>query len=85
MRDKASTGDVKMERPEVTLFIPNKEEKERLAELSSKVIGLIMENTKLDYEISFVLKELVEGFQEIHKCIIPIAPTNKLHILMKLK
>ena len=76
---------LKMEnQPNVTIFIPSQEEKDRLLNVADEVIRLICSHTKLDYEVSFVLKEIVEGFQIAHKCVIPIEP-NKIHLLIKSK
>lgn len=64
-----------------TIFIPNQEEKDRLKIICDKVINTFTEAKLPDYEVAYVLRVLVESYQEIHKCYIPIAP-NKVHLLV---
>ena len=54
------------------IIILSKEDKLRLIDFSHKLIDVIEAKTKNKEEIAFLLKIMVESFEEINNCKIPI-------------
>lgn len=56
----------------IHIIIPTEEDKERLTEICNMVIDLIESRTNNIEEKAFILKTIVEGFQDAAKAKIPI-------------
>lgn len=56
----------------IHIIIPSEADKKRFIEIANEVIDLIGSKTKNDEEKAFILKMLVESFQDTQKCKIQI-------------
>ncbi|HEA46452.1 MAG TPA: hypothetical protein ENH99_01595 [Candidatus Pacearchaeota archaeon] len=56
---------------EIHILIPTKEDKERFAKITDRVISIFNETTKNLEEQAFLLKMLIESFEDCNKCYIP--------------
>lgn len=62
----------KLDNPTIHVIIPSEADKKRFIEIVNEIINLISAKTKNIEEKAFVLKMLVEGFQDSTKSKIPI-------------